>query len=226
MKSVTAIDNADRVTFRHLSRLTDDRGILEHAKGRHPRFSFGYCTDDNARLAVASLHDGGRSFGSEILGRIALNFIHDAVDESGMVRNRLSFQRVWVDSPSTDDCWGRALWAFGTAARLGFNDRIRIDLQHLLEDIDIEGATGILINITGTSSMTLHEISEASTLIQEAAHEDANIIFGAVIDETLGDTIRVTVIATGFDNVKSIFQDNGNQLSHINQNVSNHNQYF
>ena len=133
MKSVTAIDNADRVTFRHLSRLTDDRGILEHAKGRHPRFSFGYCTDDNARLAVASLHDGGRSFGSEILGRIALNFIHDAVDESGMVRNRLSFQRVWVDSPSTDDCWGRALWAFGTAARLGFNDHIRIEAQRAFD---------------------------------------------------------------------------------------------
>lgn len=133
MKSVTAIDNADRVTFRHLSRLTDDRGILEHAKGRHPRFSFGYCTDDNARLAVASLHDGGLSFGSEILGRIALNFIHDAVDESGMVRNRLSFQRVWVDSPSTDDCWGRALWAFGTAARLGFNDHIRIEAQRAFD---------------------------------------------------------------------------------------------
>lgn len=72
----------------------------------------------------------------------------------------------------------------------------------LLEDIDIEGATGILINITGTSSMTLHEISEASTLIQEAAHEDANIIFGAVIDEKIGDELRVTVIATGFDQAR------------------------
>ena len=58
-------------------------------------------------------------------------------------------------------------------------------IRLLLEDIDIEGATGILINITGTSSMTLHEISEASTLIQEAAHEEANIIFGAVIDEKI-----------------------------------------
>lgn len=69
----------------------------------------------------------------------------------------------------------------------------------LLEDVDIDGATGILINITGPSTMTLHEISEASTLIQEAAHEDANIIFGAVIDDSLTDEIRVTVIATGFD---------------------------
>lgn len=72
----------------------------------------------------------------------------------------------------------------------------------LLEEVDIEGATGILINITGSSAMTLHEISEASTLIQEAAHEDANIIFGAVIDESMGDLLRVTVIATGFDQAR------------------------
>jgi hypothetical protein len=106
MMKTTTLDESQRVTFRHLSRLTDDRGILEHAKGRHPRFSFGYCTDDNARLAVTALHDGGRSFGSEILGRIALGFVQDALDDSGMVRNRLSFQRVWTDAPSTDDCWG------------------------------------------------------------------------------------------------------------------------
>lgn len=77
----------------------------------------------------------------------------------------------------------------------------------LLEDVDIEGATGILINITGSSAMTLHEISEASTLIQEAAHEDANIIFGAVVDEELGDALRVTVIATGFDNARVSFPE-------------------
>jgi cell division protein FtsZ len=69
----------------------------------------------------------------------------------------------------------------------------------LLEDVSIEGATGILINITGTSSMTLYEVNEAATLIQEAAHEEANIIFGSVIDDSLGDSLRVTVIATGFN---------------------------
>jgi len=68
----------------------------------------------------------------------------------------------------------------------------------LLEDVSIEGATGILINITGTSAMTLYEVNAAATLIQEAAHEDANIIFGSVIDDSLDDRIRVTVIATGF----------------------------
>ena len=68
----------------------------------------------------------------------------------------------------------------------------------LLEDISIEGAKGLLINVTGNSSMTLNEVNEASVLIQKEAHEDANIIFGAVIDEKMEEEIRVTVIATGF----------------------------
>jgi cell division protein FtsZ len=71
----------------------------------------------------------------------------------------------------------------------------------LLEDVSIDGATGILINITGSSNLTLHEVNAASSLIQEAAHEDANIIFGTVIDETMGDAIKITVIATGFDKI-------------------------
>jgi len=70
----------------------------------------------------------------------------------------------------------------------------------LLEDLSIDGARGVLINITGGSDMTLYEVNEASSLIHEAAHEDANIIVGAVIDETLReDELRVTVIATGLD---------------------------
>jgi cell division protein FtsZ len=69
----------------------------------------------------------------------------------------------------------------------------------LLENISIDGAPGIIINVTGGADLSLYEVNEASTLITEAAHEDAEIIFGAVIDETLGDEIRVTVIATGFE---------------------------
>jgi cell division protein FtsZ len=68
----------------------------------------------------------------------------------------------------------------------------------LLEDMSIRGAKGVLINITGNADLSLHEVNDASTLIQEEAHEDANIIFGAVIDESMGEEMRVTVIATGF----------------------------
>jgi len=69
----------------------------------------------------------------------------------------------------------------------------------LLEDNTIQGARGVLLNITGGPDMTLFEVNEASTLVQAEAHDDANIIFGTVIDETMGDEIRITVIATGFD---------------------------
>jgi cell division protein FtsZ len=69
----------------------------------------------------------------------------------------------------------------------------------LLDDVSIAGATSVLINITGSSDLSMFEINEASTMIQEEAHEDANVIFGWVIDDTMQEEARVTVIATGFD---------------------------
>jgi cell division protein FtsZ len=72
----------------------------------------------------------------------------------------------------------------------------------LLEDISIQGARGVLINVTGGPDLGVHEINEAASMIQEEAHEDANIIFGAVIDENLTDELRITVIATGFTDTK------------------------
>ena len=68
----------------------------------------------------------------------------------------------------------------------------------LLEAGAIDGARGILINITGSTSLKLAEVQEACTIIQSAAHEDANIIFGAVLDEKMKDSVKITVIATGF----------------------------
>ncbi len=80
----------------------------------------------------------------------------------------------------------------------------------LLEDISISGAKGLLINIAGSSAMSLYEVDEAITLIQQEAHDDeeSNIIFGAVIDESLGDKVQVTVIATGFDRTTDLLQEN------------------
>jgi cell division protein FtsZ len=69
----------------------------------------------------------------------------------------------------------------------------------LLEEASIEGAKGVLINITGGRDMTLFEVHEAASIIQEAADEEANIIFGTVIDDALGDEVKVTVIAAGFE---------------------------
>jgi cell division protein FtsZ len=71
----------------------------------------------------------------------------------------------------------------------------------LLDNISVEGATGVLINIVGGPDMRMREIEEAATLVQEQAHEDANIIFGTAVDENMGDMIKVTGIATGFEHV-------------------------
>ncbi len=68
----------------------------------------------------------------------------------------------------------------------------------LLEDVTLDGATGLLVNITGGSNLTLREVDEAVSMAQSAADPDANIIFGSVVDEGLGDELRITVIATGF----------------------------
>ncbi len=83
----------------------------------------------------------------------------------------------------------------------------------LLENVSIDGATGIIINVTGGPDLTMFEVNEASTLITEAAHEDAEIIFGAVIDDTIRDEVRVTVIATGFGREeKTSFADQVSQM--------------
>ncbi len=95
---------------------------------------------------------------------------------------------------------GMAMMGIGIAE----GDRRAAEAAHmaisspLLEDIDISGAKGVLVNITGSSNMTMEEFNEVSQVIHEKVHEDANIIVGLVINEELGDRIKVTAIATGF----------------------------
>jgi cell division protein FtsZ len=98
---------------------------------------------------------------------------------------------------------GRALMGTGCAkgegrARLAAEQAIH---SPLLDEISVMGATGVLINVVGGHDMKMKEIQEAASLVQEQAHDDANIIFGASIDESMGDALKVTVIATGFNQV-------------------------
>jgi len=97
---------------------------------------------------------------------------------------------------------GQGYAVMGTAVASGSNRAIdaanRAINSPLLEDNCINGAQGILINVTGSSTLSLHEVHEASSIIQKAAHENANIIFGAVQDEAMKDSVKITVIAAGF----------------------------
>jgi len=101
---------------------------------------------------------------------------------------------------------GMGYAVMGTAEATGENRAIdavnRAIASPLLEDASINGAQGILLNITGSSKLTLYEVHEASTIVQKAAAENANIIFGAVHSESMKDAVRVTVIATGIKGEK------------------------
>src|SRR5688572_10244658 len=125
----------------------------------------------------------------------AVKGISDLITQNGIVNVDFADVKTVMNQK------GRAL--MGTGLAKGAN-RARQAAEMavsspLLDDICVEGATGILINVVGGPDLKMREIQEAASLVQEQAHEDANIIFGASIDETLGENVKVTVIATGFD---------------------------
>jgi len=127
----------------------------------------------------------------------AVQGISDLITQEGIVNVDFADVRAVMDN------MGRALMGTGCAkgegrARLAAEQAIT---SPLLDDISVDGATGVLINIVGGPDMKMREIEEAATLIQEQAHEDANIIFGASIVEGMADMIKVSVIATGFNRV-------------------------
>jgi cell division protein FtsZ len=133
----------------------------------------------------------------------AVRGISDLITQSGIVN--VDF----ADVKTVMSHMGRAL--MGTGVAKGQN-RARLAAEMavtspLLDDISVEGATGVLINIVGGPDLKMKEIQEAASLVQEQAHEDANIIFGASIDETLGENVKVTVIATGFDGESDLVAD-------------------
>lgn len=98
---------------------------------------------------------------------------------------------------------GAALMAVGRGTG---EDRSRIAAEQAISsrllDVTIDGAQGVLFNITGGTTLSLYEVNQAAEVIRETTHPDANVIFGAVVDETMGDEIRITVIATRFDQVQ------------------------
>ena len=100
----------------HLAALTDARGIFEHAKFDEPRLEHGYCLDDNARALIVAVREDGVSDVAARLAETYLGFVDDAVGEDGRAHNRMDVAGRWLDQPSVDDWWGRAVWALGVAA--------------------------------------------------------------------------------------------------------------
>jgi cell division protein FtsZ len=126
--------------------------------------------------------------------RQAVQGISDLITTHGMINVDFADVRAIMSER------GMAMMGIGIAT--GENRAVeaatRAISSPLLEDIDISGAKGVLVNISGSASMTMEEFDAASRVIHEKVHEDANIIVGLVIDEELGDSIKITAIATGF----------------------------
>ena len=113
--------------FQHLQRMTDEVGLLEHAKGIVPRYEHGYCVDDVARGLVVVCREPSPSAELGSLAHRYLSFLAQAQAPDGGFRNRLGIDRRWHDQPATGDWWGRALWGLGTAALRGPAAEIRAE---------------------------------------------------------------------------------------------------
>jgi hypothetical protein len=107
--------------------MTDERGLFEHADHTNPRAEHGYCTDDVARLLVVACREPSPDAIVLRLERTALRFLGDAQGPTGAARNRMDRRGRWRGQASVEDCWGRSLWAFGTAAARGRDDDARHD---------------------------------------------------------------------------------------------------
>ena len=126
--------------------------------------------------------------------RQAVQGISDLITQSGLINVDFADVRAIMSER------GMAMMGIGlgNGENRAIDAAIRAISSPLLEDIDISGAKGVLVNISGSSSMTMDEFDAASRIIHEKVHEDANIIIGLVIEEALGETIKITAIATGF----------------------------
>ena len=105
-------------TFGHVLSMSDSIGLFEHADHAAPRREHGYCTDDMARVLIVAVREPDRSQAVRELARTAYRFVAASQSTTGRTRNRRSANGRWTDRYGVEDCWGRSLWAFGTAARL------------------------------------------------------------------------------------------------------------
>jgi len=165
--------------MRHLITLTDDRGIFEHARFAQPRYGHGYCTDDNARLLIVTTRDEGRTFASRSLAQIALQFLLDAQQEDGSIRNRMSIERIWLDEACTHDCWGRSVWAFGTAATQnhhntlrqkaleGFNRAMQVRSTSLRSTCFASLGAASVLGLDPHNSTALRFLSDAGSMLEQ-----------------------------------------------------------
>ena len=161
--------------FDHLLHLTDDRGTFEHAEFTEPRPEHGYCTDDMARVVVVAAREPRPEPAVAGLVELGLRFLGNAQSLDGRFHNRMSCRGRWEDRPTLEDCWGRGLWALGTAAAHAETDWVR-----QVAVTQFERAAGQ--RSRWPRSMAFAAIGAAEMLAAVPGHPGARALLRAVVD--------------------------------------------
>jgi hypothetical protein len=165
--------------FAHLIAMTDGRGTFEHAELARPRPEHGYCTDDMSRVLLVTTREPTPSPAVRRLIDLSLRFLAAAQAMDGRYRNRLDAAGRWQDRPSLDDCWGRSIWALGTAAAHTDSERVRQTATAQFERAATQRAPAI-------RSMAFAAIGAAELLAAHPEHRGARDLLLAAATR-LGD---------------------------------------
>jgi len=160
--------------FDHLLAMSDHIGIFEHADHTAPRREHGYCVDDVARLLIVVAREPQPHQQVRDLGTTALRFLTDAQHLDGRVRNRRTADGRWRGSPTVEDCWGRSLWAFGTAVHLLPEDSMRQVALAAFEQ-------GAQQRSPWRRAMAFAGLGAAEVLAVEPGHEQARMLLADAV---------------------------------------------
>jgi hypothetical protein len=155
--------------------MTDGRGTFEHAELTEPRREHGYCTDDMARVLVVSAREPRPGPAVGDLVELSLRFLGEAQGIDGDYRNRMSEHGRWEDRPTLRDCWGRSVWALGTAAAHAEDDRVR---QGALGDFERAARR----RSPWPRAMAFAAVGAAELLVARPEHREAQALLGAAGD--------------------------------------------
>lgn len=171
------MNGTGEVRFDHLVTMTDERGLFEHALGTERRREHGYCTDDNARLLVLASRERDRGAPGR-LGHVAFEFVLDAQAPDGRFHNRMSAEGAFTDRATTHDCWGRAVWALGVAARRHTDADVRRSALAAVERSLVRRSVSL-------RSMSFAALGAADVAELDPGHRVARALLADVADATV-----------------------------------------
>ena len=172
--------NNPEVNFRHLFAITGTYGTYEHAQHSVPRMEHGHCTDDVARVLVATMREPILTRDVMRLAQTSMQFLVQAQGDDGRVRNRRSHYGTWFGPFSAEDCWGRAMWAFGTAAarlpyagprmemRSAFTRGTRVESPYPRANAFAVLGAGEILRVEPTDAPTLAFLSAAALVLDRS----------------------------------------------------------